>query len=166
MKSLTKSVRRLLSAVLAAVSLAAALSLTGCGSAGTGEQPAGEGSTAKESGSASGKPVRIGYVNPTTGALAGNGEGCEWVVNQITEYVKEHPITVDGEQRNIEVIVYDSASDQNTCSEMAQKLIEEDAAWVPMYAELHMWALGDRVAAFIPQWAGWSDFYAADVTLK
>ena len=70
--------------------------------------------------------IRIGYVNPTTGALAGNGEGCQWVVDQMTAYVNEHPIMVDGELKNIEVIVYDSASDQNTCSEMAQKLIEED----------------------------------------
>ena len=71
-------------------------------------------------------PIRVGYVNPTTGALAGNGEGCEWVVRQITEYVREHPIVVDGEEREIEIIVYDSMSDSNTCAEMAQKLIEED----------------------------------------
>ena len=70
--------------------------------------------------------IKIGYVNPTTGALAGNGEGCAWVVKQITDYVAAHPITVDGVQKTIEVIVYDSTSDQNTCSEMAQKLIEED----------------------------------------
>ena len=70
--------------------------------------------------------IRIGYVNPTTGALAGNGEGCDWVVKQMTDYVKEHPIRVDGKDATIEVIVYDSASDQNTCTEMAQKLIEED----------------------------------------
>ncbi|MCR5138414.1 MAG: ABC transporter substrate-binding protein [Oscillospiraceae bacterium] len=70
--------------------------------------------------------IKIGYVNPTTGALAGNGEGCAWVVKKITDYVAEHPITVDGQKKTIQVIVYDSASDQNTCSEMAQKLIEED----------------------------------------
>ena len=70
--------------------------------------------------------IKIGYVNPTTGALAGNGEGCEWAVRQITDYVQEHPILVDGKEKTIEVIVYDSQSDQNTCSEMAQKLIEED----------------------------------------
>lgn len=109
--------RRFLSVFLTAVvMITAAMSLAGCGGG------------AKEGGglaSASG-PIRIGYVNPTTGALAGNGEGCEWVVKEITDYVKDHPITVDGEERTIEVIVYDSASDQNTCSEMAQKLIEED----------------------------------------
>lgn len=70
--------------------------------------------------------IKIGYVNPTTGALAGNGEGCAWVVKQITEYVNEHPILVDGVEKTIEVIVYDSESSQNKCTELAQKLIEED----------------------------------------
>lgn len=46
------------------------------------------------------------------------------------------------------------------------KLVEEDAAWIPMFAELHLWCLGDRVASFTPQWAGFTDFYAADVVLK
>ena len=32
--------------------------------------------------------IKIGYVNPTTGPLAGNGEGCAWAVKQITDYVK------------------------------------------------------------------------------
>ena len=84
-----------------------ALGLTGCGKKAAGT-------------------IKVGYVNPTTGALAGNGEGCEWVVSQLTEYVKEHPIKVDGKEKTMEVIVYDSASDQNNCSEMTQKLIEED----------------------------------------
>ena len=47
-----------------------------------------------------------------------------------------------------------------------KKLIEEDAAWIPMFTELHLWCLGDRVASFTPHWAGFSDFYAADVVLK
>ena len=47
-----------------------------------------------------------------------------------------------------------------------RKLIEEDAAWVPMFTEMHLWCLGDRVASFIPHWAGFTDFYATDVVLK
>ena len=42
----------------------------------------------------------------------------------------------------------------------------EDAAWVPMYTEMHLWCLGDRVASFTPHWAGFTDFYATDVVLK
>ncbi len=70
--------------------------------------------------------IRIGYVNPTTGPLAGNGEGCDWVVAQMEAYLKDHPIKVNGEEKACEIIVYDSESDANKCSELTQKLIEED----------------------------------------
>lgn len=100
--------KRLMALVLV---LALALSSVGCG--------ANSGSSKKDT-------IKIGYINPTTGPLAGNGEGCDWAVKQITDYVKENPITVDGKQMDFEVIVYDSESDANKCSELTQKLIEED----------------------------------------
>ena len=49
---------------------------------------------------------------------------------------------------------------------LEKKLIEEDAVWVPFCADLHFWCLGDRVEAFTPQWAGFSDFFATDVVLR
>ena len=49
---------------------------------------------------------------------------------------------------------------------LEKKLIQEDAAWIPMFAELHLFAIGERVASFIPHWAGFTDFYAADFVLK
>ena len=70
--------------------------------------------------------IKIGYINPTTGSLAGNGEGCDWVVGRINDYVSENPITVDGQEMDFRIIVYDSESDANKCSELTQKLIEED----------------------------------------
>lgn len=79
-------------------------------------------------GKSSGDTIRIGYVNPTTGPLAGNGEGCDWVVAQIEDYLKDNPIKVNGEEKSCEIIVYDSESDANKCSELTQKLIEEDNA--------------------------------------
>lgn len=96
--------------------------------AGCGGNKSGGGSAPEESKKASsGDKIKIGYVNPTTGALAGNGEGCQWVVDQITEYVDSiGGIEVDGEKKGVEVIVYDSESDSAKCSELAQKLIEED----------------------------------------
>ena len=100
--------KRLIALVLV---LALSLSSVGCG--------ANSGSSKKDT-------IKIGYINPTTGPLAGNGEGCDWAVKQITDYVKENPITVDGKQMDFEVIVYDSESDANKCSELTQKLIEED----------------------------------------
>lgn len=79
-------------------------------------------------GSSSGDIIKIGYVNPTTGSLAGNGEGVNWIVNEIETYVNDElgGIEVDGSKKNIEVIVYDSKSNSTTCTEMAQKLVEED----------------------------------------
>ncbi len=62
--------------------------------------------------------------------------------------------------------IVDDAEREAEYQALEKKLIQEDAAWVPMYAELHLYALGDRVASFTPHWAGWGDFYAADFTLK
>ena len=62
--------------------------------------------------------------------------------------------------------IVDDAAREAEYQALEKKLILEDAAWIPMYAELHLWALGDRVASFTPHWAGFSDFYAADVVLK
>ncbi len=78
--------------------------------------------------SADGDTIKVGYVNPTTGALAGNGEGVDWLVEEIETYVNETlgGIEVDGEKKQIEVIVYDSQSNSTKCTEMAQKLVEED----------------------------------------
>ena len=82
--------------------------------------------------SADGVPtsVKIGIVNPTTGALAGFGEGTPWTENLIVDYVNnelggiyfsEYDATLP-----IEIVVHDSQSSSTTASEMAQKLVEED----------------------------------------
>ena len=108
----SKSLKKVIAAIIAIVML---FGVTAC-SGGSGD-----GNT-----SADKDTIKIGYINPTTGSLAGNGEGCEWVVKQITDYVEAHPITVAGNEMKFQVIVYDSESNANKCSEMTQKLIEED----------------------------------------
>ncbi len=50
--------------------------------------------------------------------------------------------------------------------ELERIIVEEDAAWVPMLGNVHLFAIGERVADFVPYWAGYSNFYAKDVTLK
>lgn len=62
--------------------------------------------------------------------------------------------------------IVDDQEREKEYQELDRKLIREDAVWIPMYSTLHMWCLGDRVASFTPHWAGFSDFYAADVVLK
>ena len=64
--SLRRKIRRAAALVLAS---AMTFSLTACGA----------GNSAKKD------TIRIGYINPTTGPLAGNGEGCDWAVKQITD---------------------------------------------------------------------------------
>lgn len=89
--------------------------LAGCGGSGGG-------------GNKTGGTIKIGYVNPDTGALAGNGEGADWVINQIETYVNETMggIDIGGTKMNIQVIKYDSQSNPDTCTSMAQKLCDED----------------------------------------
>ena len=117
--------RSIISIVIAAILVIAMLAACsgGGGQGGGGQEGGGEGG-----GGQAGGVIKIGYVNPTTGPLAGNGEGCDWVVKQMETYVNETlgGIEVDGTKKNIKVIVYDSASDQATCAEMADKLCVED----------------------------------------
>ncbi len=49
---------------------------------------------------------------------------------------------------------------------LEKKLVQEDAVWAPMFSLKHLFVKSDRVAEFIPHWAGWSDIYFTGVTLK
>ncbi len=40
---------------------------------------------------------------------------------------------------------------------LEEKLIHEDAAWVPMFSRLHLFAVSKRVQGFTPLWSGLSD---------
>ncbi len=62
--------------------------------------------------------------------------------------------------------IVDDAEREAEYQALEEKLVREDAAWIPFCEVLHLWCLGDRVASFTPHWAGFSDFYAADVVLK
>ncbi|MBQ1347951.1 MAG: hypothetical protein IIY58_01140, partial [Aeriscardovia sp.] len=62
--------------------------------------------------------------------------------------------------------IVDDAEREAEYQALEKKLIQEDAVWVPMYAELHLYCMGERVESFIPHWAGFSDFYGTDVVLK
>ena len=49
---------------------------------------------------------------------------------------------------------------------LEQKIVVDDAAWVPLLGSTHLFAIGERVESFVPYWAGFSNFYVSDVTLK
>lgn len=50
--------------------------------------------------------------------------------------------------------------------DLEKKIVIDDAAWLSMFEDLHLYCIGERVERFTPQWAGFTDFYAADVVLK
>ena len=111
-------------ALLLAVAMCLGL-LAGCGGSDNSD---GGNDTPGGGGGSSGGTIKIGYVNPSTGALAGNGEGGEWVIKQIEDYVNNTlgGIEVDGTKKNIQVIMYDSQSNSDTCTSMAQRLCDQD----------------------------------------
>lgn len=62
--------------------------------------------------------------------------------------------------------IVDDAEREAEYQALEQKIVVEDAAWIPLLEELHLYCKGERVESFTPHWAGFSDYYAADVVLK
>lgn len=62
--------------------------------------------------------------------------------------------------------ITDDAARMAEYQALEEKIVIDDAAWVPLLGNTHLFALGDRVESFVPYWAGFSNFYASDVTLK
>lgn len=48
---------------------------------------------------------------------------------------------------------------------LEKKIVEDDAAWVPLFGRTHLFVISDRVAKFVPHWAGYSDFNVTGVTM-
>ena len=49
---------------------------------------------------------------------------------------------------------------------LEEKLVHEDAAWIPMYSRTHLWAVSPRVQDFKPVWSGVSDLVYYSVSLS
>ncbi len=49
---------------------------------------------------------------------------------------------------------------------LEKKLLQDDAACVPMFSLEHIFVVSDRVESFSPHWAGWSDIYFDQILLK
>lgn len=49
---------------------------------------------------------------------------------------------------------------------LEKKILQDDAACVPMFSTKHLFVISDRVETFIPHWAGWNDIYFDQITLK
>src|SRR5688572_23089014 len=71
------------------------------------------------------RTLKIGYVSPQTGPLAGFGETDNFVVGGIRKAVGSG-LSIRGQSFPIEVIVRDSQSDPNRAAEVASRLILSD----------------------------------------
>jgi len=69
--------------------------------------------------------IKIGYVTPTTGALAPFAAADDFVLGGIRDFLADG-VRVGGGSYAVEIIVEDSQSDPNRAGERASKLIAED----------------------------------------
>jgi len=71
------------------------------------------------------KEIRIGYVSPQTGPLAGFGEADKWVIASLQEKFKAG-VEIGGKNLPVRVILKDSQSSSNRAGEVANDLILKD----------------------------------------
>ena len=62
--------------------------------------------------------------------------------------------------------ITDDAKRMQEYQDLEKKIIVDDAAWLPLLGNVHLFALGERVESFVPYWAGFTNFYAKDVVLE
>lgn len=122
-------------AVISAVGLVAAAcggSLDDDSSNTTSAAPTSEsGSASPTDGGATGT-VKIGFVSPQTGPLAGFGEADQFAIDQMTAYFAANPIEAGGTTYAVEIIVKDAQSDSNRAGEVAAELINSDGVDIVM----------------------------------
>jgi branched-chain amino acid transport system substrate-binding protein len=73
----------------------------------------------------SGSTIKIGYVSPETGPLAGFGEADKFVIGALKKRL-EDGVDVGGDKRSIEVLVRDSQSNSNRAASVTNDLILND----------------------------------------
>ena len=76
-------------------------------------------------GGATGRPLKIGYVTPQTGALAGFGEADTFVLAEMEKRFADG-LDVGGTTHPVEIVARDSESDPNRAAEVAGSLVLDD----------------------------------------
>jgi branched-chain amino acid transport system substrate-binding protein len=79
----------------------------------------------KGTGSSQSDVLKIGYVSPQTGPLAGFASADNFVVKQITQATR-NGFTAGGKKRRIEIVVKDTQSNPNRATEVTRQLINSD----------------------------------------
>jgi branched-chain amino acid transport system substrate-binding protein len=71
------------------------------------------------------KTIKLGYVSPQTGPLAGFAEADNFIIGNFKSTVKDG-LTIAGKKYPVEVVVKDSQSNPNRAAEVAKELIVRD----------------------------------------
>ena len=79
---------------------------------------------------------------------------CGYADREVQRRLKEARAILDKEERMAEY------------SALERKIVEDDAAFVPLFSTNHLFILGDRVSGFTPYWAGWGEIPFKDVELR
>ncbi|MEU0481021.1 ABC transporter substrate-binding protein [Streptosporangium sp. NPDC006013] len=79
----------------------------------------------KGTGGSSSDVLKIGYVSPQTGPLAGFASADNFVVKQIQEALR-NGFTSGGKKRTLEIVVKDTQSNPNRATEVTRQLINSD----------------------------------------
>ena len=70
--------------------------------------------------------LKIGYVSPQTGPLAGFGEADQYAIDTMAEYFAENPIVAGDTTYSVEIITKDAQSDSKRAGDLAAELINSD----------------------------------------
>jgi branched-chain amino acid transport system substrate-binding protein len=72
------------------------------------------------------KTIKIGFVSPQTGPLAGFGEADKYVIDEMTKYFAKNPIVVGADKYKVKIILKDAQSSSSVAASAAADLINRD----------------------------------------
>ncbi len=72
------------------------------------------------------KTIKIGFVSPQTGPLAGFGEADKYVIDEMTKYFAARPIIVGADRYSVKIILKDAQSSSSVAASAAADLINRD----------------------------------------
>ena len=70
--------------------------------------------------------IKIGFVSPQTGPLAGFGEADKYVIDEMTKFFATHPIIVGADRYSVKIILKDAQSSSSVAASAAADLINRD----------------------------------------
>lgn len=104
---------------------AAGLALARCAPAATPTATSAPAAASPTAAAAMGRAIKIGYVSPQTGPIAGFGEADDFILTGVRQVLGDG-LMVAGKKHPVEIVVKDSQSDPNKAAEVAADLILRD----------------------------------------